>query len=241
LDLSFCTFNLWNTERWSERQPAFTDFLRRHRPDVLVIQEVHRSHLEAIARTRSAYHFISDPFPGFMQEGNIVYNSDRLTMLEHGALDVGLSGYRRLFWALLREQDDDWLIATAHFTYQALQPERESGQSPRLDQARRTAAALTELLAQHGESALIFGADLNDFLNPVRLLREAGFEDVYSALGRSPLFTWPVPGMDHGAPEVDDWIFFRGARPLSIDRVEFYRNGVAPSDHFALLSVFRRD
>lgn len=240
MDLSFCTYNLWNTERWSERRPVLLDFLRRHRPDILALQEVRQVHLDASVLC-AGYRYIQDSFPGFQTEGNIVYNSERFILMEYGALDVGLSGLRRLFWAQLREGEEDCLIATAHFTYQALLPEARTGQSPRLEQARRTAAALQELLQKFPGAPLLFGADLNDFLNPVHILREAGFEDVYSALGRSPLFSWPVAGMDQGAPEVDDWIFFQGpVRPLLIDRAEFYKNGVSGSDHYPLLCVFRR-
>ena len=35
-----CTYNLWNVERWPQRQEPLRQFLEHHVPDVLCVQEL---------------------------------------------------------------------------------------------------------------------------------------------------------------------------------------------------------
>ncbi|SDT62023.1 endonuclease/exonuclease/phosphatase family protein [Jiangella sp. DSM 45060] len=135
-----------------------------------------------------------------------------------------------------------FVYATAHLTWPGHPQERADDVSPRVGQARNIVAALDRLA---GDGPCIFTADVNDYARPLWVLREAGFADAFAALGRSSPITHPVvplPGPGTGprpgwaAPEpvakAIDWQFHRGPlRPRCAEVVEFFHEGVAPSDH----------
>ncbi|WP_053207618.1 endonuclease/exonuclease/phosphatase family protein [Jiangella muralis] len=131
-----------------------------------------------------------------------------------------------------------FVYATAHLTWPGHPQERADDVSPRVEQARNVVAALDRLA---GDGPCIFTADVNDYARPLWVLREAGFADAFAALGRSSPITHPVvplvgPGRGWAAPEpvakAIDWQFHRGPlRPRCAEVVEFFHEGVAPSDH----------
>ncbi|SEF16784.1 endonuclease/exonuclease/phosphatase family protein [Jiangella alba] len=139
-------------------------------------------------------------------------------------------------------QTRSFVYATAHLTWPGHPQERADDVSPRVGQARNIVAALDRLA---GDGPCLFTADVNDYARPLWVLREAGFADAFAALGRSSPITHPVvplPGEGQGqrpgwaAPEpvakAIDWQFHRGPlRPRCAEVVEFFHEGVAPSDH----------
>lgn len=236
---TIATLNLWNTEKWPARQPALAAFLERHQPDLLVVQEVRPALLAAVASALPEHGYVQNHTEaGWQTEGNVFWNRSLFSATQNGAEDVGIEeSARRLFWVRLQTNDSTLLLATAHLTWRETQAEALDGRSPRLPQIRRVIETLQDL--RQGQERLLFAGDLNDSLHVLRELSAAGFSEVFSALGRLPVPTWPVPCMADGIPEIDDWILFRGAlRPMSVDVPDFFLEGCAPSDHRPVLATF---
>jgi hypothetical protein len=127
------------------------------------------------------------------------------------------------------------------------------GSERRRREARETVVAINELA---GEEPIILMGSLYALpdSDEIRVLREAGFVDVWSAVGRGAGYTWDATtnaniiehGLASNAAERAryDYIFIRGegifARSAS---VVFSRPtyGVHPSDHYGLLAEIRVD
>jgi endonuclease/exonuclease/phosphatase (EEP) superfamily protein YafD len=239
-----CTYNLWNNQRWTQRQASLRSFLERHLPDILCVQELHpvsRALLDLVLKTHRR---IEDPLEGWLREGNIYWNRELFDLIEYSAQDIGIldAPQRHLFWARLRLRGDisgrSLLVSTAHYTWYGTELEKTEGISPRLAQARRTVQALNEL-APHSEPLLFMG-DLNDWGHPLTILRESGLEDSFAALGLTPPPTWPATPIAHGPPEVDDWILHRGPiHPMTSGVVDSYLGDFPPSDHKPVLATYR--
>lgn len=244
--LSIVTYNLWNTQRWPERQPALQEFLQRFQPDILCIQELRAETRDFLDKAMPTHARVEDPFAGWTVEGNIYWNRDLFDVASYGAEDIGiLEEWRRLFWVRLqvRETGRPMLVSTAHYTYQGHERERATGQSPRLEQARRTVAAL-ETLA-HPDEAIFFMGDLNDPVHPMATLFEAGYLSCFAALNLLPPPTWPAhptAGLPPGqriTNQTIDWIFAnRHARPLAAQVPQLYYGDISPSDHWPVLAIY---
>ena len=169
--LSIATYNIWNTMRWDVREPALRQFASLFKPDILCLQELRAETQACLDEELPTHERVHDDLPGWTCEGNIYWNSDYLKEIEHGAVDVGmLEEHRRLFWVRLEliEQDRTVIVSTAHFTYQGNPDERANGQSPRVEQTRRTIAALQRLVGK--DEPAFFMGDLNDPVHPMRML-----------------------------------------------------------------------
>ena len=161
--LSIVTYNLWNTMRWPLRQPAVQQFVDRFRPDVLCVQELRPETRACLDDAMSQHTRVHDQLPGWACESNIYWHRGLFAESEHGAEDIGsLEEHRRLFWVRLKiaEQNRTIFVSTAHFTSQRQATETDLGQSPRIEQSRRTIAALQRLVRDN-EPAWFMG-DLND-------------------------------------------------------------------------------
>src|SRR4029453_16048920 len=73
------------------------------------------------------------------------------------------------------------LVATAHLTSPRHSDEVETGLSPRVEQLRRIAEALSRLIPE-GEPGFFMG-DMNDAWHPQHVLHKAGFISCFAALG----------------------------------------------------------
>jgi hypothetical protein len=191
-------------------------------------------------------HRIRDELPGWSCEGNIYWHSGLFSEVEHGAEEIGmLESERRLFWVRLQlnGQDRTIFVSTAHFTYQGHPLERETGQSPRVEQTRR-AIAILERLVRPDEPAFFVG-DLNDPIHPGRLLREAGYISCFAALGipNPPTFPcYPTVNFEPGtftSSQTIDWIVANQyARPMAAQVPHCYHGDMAASDHWPVLAVY---
>ena len=173
-----------------------------------------------------------------MQEGNIFWNTELFDLLEYGAQDIGiLEEARRLFWVRLATgQGSTVVVATAHFSW--LWDVGASGEwvTVRVAQAKAAVAALDEIV-HRGEPVLFMG-DFNGYLYPIDVLRDGGFEDSFQALGRAPAVTHPAfPTTE--SPTLLDWMMHRGPiRPTLTSVVDFYVDGIPPSDHKPILTTY---
>lgn len=241
--------NLWNTQRWPDRETSLRTLLAR-RPDVLCVQEL-RPPVGAVIDGELPRHrrVVADD-RGWTHEGNIWWDTDRFEHLGHGASPFGaMERDRRVFWVRLRHRAAarDVVIATVHLTWLGGSSELESGINPRLEQTRAVVRVLDDVAAD--APCLVMG-DLNDPVVPPRVLGAAGFTDAWGALGVVPRATFPAfPLSAEGSrrppflpPSTLDWQFHRGAvRPLMTEVVDQPRRGVAPSDHRPLHTLYAFD
>jgi endonuclease/exonuclease/phosphatase (EEP) superfamily protein YafD len=232
------TYNLWAQYRWPERIEPLRGYLRLARPDVLCVQELRQPSRDLIDEELSAHARVDDPFEGWVNEGNIYWNTTIFEFEEHGAEDIGmLEPARRLFWVRLKTGEHTVLVATAHYTYQGHPRERTEGVSPRLEQARRTVTELERVA--RADEPLLFMGDLNDTVNAIRILRDAGFRDSFTACGSPLLPTHPARPTADGNPQVLDWQFHRGPIRAMNSHVGGYFGGdIAPSDHKPVVATY---
>lgn len=238
------TYNLWATQKWPEREPALRKLLRTFQPDILCVQELRPETRACLDEELPEHGRVDDVFEGWIRQGNIYWSNALFDLVTYGAEDVGiLESFRRLFWVRLKFKGagQTLFVSTAHFTYQGNQREREVGISPRLEQARRTAEALNRLA--FANEPVLFMGDLNDSVNPIRLLRRSGLQDSFTALGIPCIPTHPVlPSSDWRTPQVLDWQFHRGPlRVFHTTVVDFFAGGVAPSDHKPVITTYGID
>lgn len=245
--ITLLTYNLWNTVRWPERQPALEQFFLRFQPDIFCLQELRAETRAALDETLPDYRRVVDSFPGWERESNIYWNGSLLEEAAHGFEDIAIDSdeYRGLFWArlALRHTQRTLLVSTAHYTYQGHKKEMENGCSPRLEQARRTVAALARL-AQPGEPVFFMG-DLNDPVLPIDVLQQAGYHSCFARLGLLPPPTWPSLPTANLTPaslfsnQTIDWIVSNDqARPLAALVPQFYHGDFSPSDHWPVFSLY---
>ena len=235
------TYNLWGTDRWTERRPSLERFLELHRPDVLCTQELTPEACDLISGTLPAMSRIDDPFEGWTREGNIFWNTDLFDVEEHGNADIGILVFpRRLFWARLRVKPTGTtvLVATAHFDWIGNPRELTERINVRVEQAERTVEILDRLA--HDEEPVLFMGDLNDDSHPLMVLREAGFTDSFMALGQTPVATHPALPMADCPPRIYDWMLHRGPiRPILTVVVDAYVGDLPGSDHKPVATTYR--
>jgi endonuclease/exonuclease/phosphatase family metal-dependent hydrolase len=248
--LSLLTYNLWNTMRWPQREPALREFFQRFRPDVFCLQELRDETRKALDKALPDYRRVEDHHPGWKGESNIYWNSALFEEVEHGVEDVAIKSDRNrgMFWARLRvlATDKTIFVSTAHFTYQEHPAEVRSGQSPRVAQANETVKALKRLV-QQGEPAFFTG-DLNDPVMPIYKLAEAGYQSCFVRLGLVPPPTWPsfptanIIPWERLTNQTIDWIVSNSsARPISALVPQFFHLDFSPSDHWPVLALYQLD
>lgn len=244
------TLNLWADYRWPLRQQALRRLLELRAPDVLAVQELTPATAAVIDDCLPEHDRVREDVPGWEPVGNLWWDRRLLSSIAHGAEPIGGDDPRRqLFWVRLRPHGSarEVIVATAHFVWSGNAEELRDSHNPRLEQTRRCIALLEELA---GDGACLFMGDLNDAVHPVRILRTAGFQDSFTALGSLPVPTHPtVPtGREHDiwptfeTPMVLDWQFHRGPiRPRMTEAVELFAGEIAPSDHKPVVTLYALD
>ena len=239
--------NLWNTQRWPARDAPLRALLARS-PDVLCVQEL-RPQLGGVIDEELARHRrVVGSERAWTHEGNIWWDTSRFAHLGHGASPFGaMERDRRVLWVRLCHLSTgvEVVVATVHLTWLGGSDEVETGLNPRLAQTREVVRILDDVAGT--EPCLVMG-DLNDPAVPTRVLRSAGFDDAWSALGVIPTPTFPAfPLSTEGSrrppllpASTIDWQYHRGAvRPEMTEVVDQPWRGVAPSDHRPLHTLYR--
>lgn len=234
-----CTYNLWNTERWDERERPLQRFLEIQRPDILCVQELSQPATDLIMSTLPVVDRVRDPFPGWTTECNIFWNTRLFDLVAYGAEDIGMiEEDRRLFWVrLVTESGSTMVVATAHFSWTGNIREVTENVNVRVEQAQRSADALADIVGEN--EPVLFMGDFNDYIHPLRILRYEGFDDSFMALGREAVITYPAFPLAQQPPELLDWMMHRGPiRPTLTSVVDFYVGEIAPSDHKPVLTNY---
>jgi endonuclease/exonuclease/phosphatase family metal-dependent hydrolase len=237
-----CTYNLWNTERWDQRERPLRRFLEIQRPDILCVQELSQQASDLIVDTLPQLQRVDDPFPGWTSEGNIFWNTDLFGLVDHGAEDIGMiEKERRLFWVRLETAAGATVVvATAHFSWTGNIREVTENINVRVEQAQRSADALAGIAADN--EPVLFMGDFNDYIHPLRILRYEGFDDSFMALGREAVITYPAFPLAQQPPELLDWMMHRGPiRPTLTSVVDFHIGEIPPSDHKPVLTTYVLD
>jgi endonuclease/exonuclease/phosphatase family metal-dependent hydrolase len=245
--INFITYNIWNTERWTFREPALRKFLEVFNPDVLCLQELRRRSQQVIDQVLSEHERVRDRFVGWTSESNIYWREGMFAELDHGAEDVGIkeAGHRRLFWVRLnvKELDRSILVGTAHLTHQRHPAESATGASPRVGEAQRIVRALKRL--NRKREPLFFMGDMNDPVHPPAILHQAGYPSCFAALGLQPPTTfkaYPTANVQPGKVVMNqciDWLVAsREARVVCASVPQFYFNDAAPADHWPVQAVY---
>lgn len=238
-----CSYNIWTTTRWPERQPALQRFAQLHRPDIFCLQELQSQSRQVLDDTLASTHArVDDTFPGWTREGNIYWNTAMFELLAYGAEPIDIiEEYRRLFWVrlkLLQAPDQTLFVSTAHYTWPGHPSEGALGQNVRIPSAHKTISALNQLAGAN--EPVLFMGDLNDSWHPINILMEGGLTDCFSALGRIPRPTIPALPTAVGAPVTIDWIFHRGPIwPMQADVIDFFADDISPSDHKPVMATYR--
>ena len=235
-----CTYNLWGTYLWDERRPSLEQFFSVNQPDVLCIQELTSDAGDLIRSTLPVIRCVDDPFPGWTTEGNIFWNSDLFELEEYGAEDIGMpEERRRLFWVRLTTDGGTTIVvSTVHFTQTGNDREINDHINLRIGQAEAAVVAL-DALTRPNEPTLLMG-DLNDYIHPLNVLRSAGLDDSFGALGRVTPVTYPARPIAKQPPELLDWMMHRGAiHPTLTSVVDFYFEETPPSDHKPILTTYQ--
>lgn len=236
------TYNLWGAIRLAERLPSLERFFRLHRPDVLCVQELTPEVCELVAGTLPAMSRVDDPFDGGTNEGDIFWDTGLFDAREHGTIDINIfAADRCLSWVRLRikETGSTMIVATAHFDWVGNNRELSEHINVRVEQAKRTVEALDRLAAE--DEPVLFMGDLNDDWHPLVVLREAGFADSFTALGRYPVPTHPAPPMKSTyPPRTHDWMLHRGPiLPLLTAVIDVYVDDLPGSDHKPVATTYR--
>lgn len=249
LRASFCTYNLWNTQRWPEREAPLRGFLRTFQPDVLAVQELREPVRDCIDATLRGHRRVIDPGTGWAQESNLWWRDALFEYVEHGAHDFGShEATRALFWVRLTRRDGGGTLiaATAHLTHTSHEHEATTGQSPRIEQTRAIRDGLARI-AGSGEPVWLMG-DFNDPFHPSQMLHEAGYTSCFADLGLQPPPTFPAMptaargGLQHQFNVCFDWITAKGpARALAAHSPRFFQDDLSPSDHWPVLAVYDLD
>jgi endonuclease/exonuclease/phosphatase family metal-dependent hydrolase len=245
--INVITYNIWNTERWAQRESALRGFMQRFDPDVLCLQELRRKSRMFLDGLLAGHERVHDRFTGWMLESNIYWRASMFTEIEHGAEDVRIkeAGHRRLFWVRLKMQHAERSIvaSTAHLTHQRHPEESRTGASPRVGEIQRIIAAL-QRLTQPGEPVFFMG-DMNDPVHPTDHLHKAGYVSCFAALGLEPPPTfkcYPTAGVAPGKlamTQCIDWIVANAhARAIAATVPHFFANDAAPSDHWPVQAVY---
>lgn len=242
LRFSVLTFNLWNTEQWERRERTIESFLRTYEPDICCFQELRSPTVAVLDRILAGHKRISDPFRGWTEEGNLYFRKDLFREIEHGAIDLAMPEVdRRLFWVRLGLPGGagTLLACTVHLTHQGNADEKATGQSYRHREALVIAESVPGI-ARDGESVLICG-DFNDPIHPARILSEAGFTEVFYALGLVPPVTFPSQPCSEEIymNESIDKIMAKGPlAPLLASVPNYVAHGSSGSDHWPVVAVY---
>lgn len=246
LRLAICTYNIWNDQRWPERECALREFLARFSPDIFGVQELCPVTRDCIDSTLHEHARVEDPFPGWHYQSNLWWRRDLLEYVEHGLAEFGSHDPNRgLFWVRLRRPDTGatMVATTAHLTHTSRDDEAASGRSPRVEQAHAVVSALGSVVAP-GEPAWCMG-DFNDSYHPSSILHAAGYSSCFADLGLQPPPTFPAlptaaRALDaHLSNSCYDWLTANAhTRALAAHSPHLFCGDLSPSDHWPIVAVY---
>lgn len=203
------------------------------------------------------YRRANDPscetFHGWLEEGNIIWRSDRFDYISHGAIEVGIEAAeprkpkRRLFYVWLKEKSSgkNILVSTAHLTWEGGSGKEQvppNFTNERCRQALNIVTSLKQLSEDDG--CVIFCGDMNDSWHVPFIMRDNGFLAYDFHLNLPCEISHPAQPCFHEEripPQTRDWIFSRKVKPILGRVCGNMTLGLNrhPSDHFPVFCVFQ--
>ena len=237
--ISVVSLNLWNTEFLDKRLPAMEEFLKTYDADIFLFQEIRPVLIEAFERFLPDHEHIVDEDLGWHQESNIFYRKDCFKLLDHGKINLEMpEKYRGLFWAKFEDKRDGkvFFASTCHFTWQGHRDEVATGISDRKAECELLCDTFPSIFR---DTPVFLTGDFNDPYHPTRILKEAGFDDVFDLLHEPHPVTFPCLGLtpEPYLVEAIDKIMVIGMRPLMATSPHFYIPGLTLSDHYPVAAM----
>lgn len=233
---SVVSLNIWNTEHMEKRIPALESFLKTYNADIFCFQEI-RSVFFPLFDSFLPYHLhVVDDDPGWTSESNIYFKKDLFEEVGHGRIDLEMPEENRgVFWVELKEKKSgrSFFASTVHLTWQGNADEVASGTTHRHREANEIARKFPAI---YGRSPVFITGDFNDPLHPGRILGNAGFTDIFTALHEPHPVTFPNLAFTDESYlcEAIDKFMYIGFCPLMACSPHFYVPGSALSDHYPL-------
>jgi len=203
-------------------------------------------------RYRRANPSQDEKFPGWLDEGNVIFDSQKFEYVAHGAEDIGIEECevrkpkRRLFWIRLRIKSSTAtiLISTAHLTWEGGNGKEQ--QEPFTNVRSKQAVAAIHALNRIRESdeRVIFSGDMNDSWHVPYIMKSASFESADFRLNFPSEITHPARPCFHEEripSQTRDWIFSTPNLVPLLSRVcsdMVLGTSVHPSDHYPVLAVY---
>ena len=194
-----------------------------------------------------------ETFEGWLDEGNVVWNSAKFSYIKHGAVDIGIEESesrkprRRLFWVRLRPNGafSTILVTTAHLTWEGGSGTEQVPPytNTRTAQAIRAIEEMSRI--RYENEPVFFCGDMNDSWHVPFVLRDKGemvSADFVLNLPTEP--THPARPCYHEEripSQTRDWIFASKNLTPIISRVcsdMTLGTGVHPSDHYPVFALY---
>lgn len=232
--ISVTSLNLWNTEFIDRRLPVMEQFLKTYDSDIFLFQEIRPVLVDAFSGFLPEHDHVVDDDPGWSSESNIFYRRDCFKLLDHGRIDLDMpEKYRGVFWTRFEDRRDGkvFYASTCHLTWQGNADEVRTGLPYRHAEAHRIVETYPDIF---GDDPVFLAGDFNDPLHPGRILKEAGFVDVFDYLHEPHPLTFPCLGLtvESNLVEAIDKFMVMGMRPLIATSPHFYIPGGTLSDHY---------
>lgn len=239
---SIMTLNLWNTEKLEQRSDSIKEFFSIYKPDFLCIQELRGPTQKLLDDVLIGYNRIEDSFVGWKNESNIYYNSELISELEHGRIDLNMPEENRGLFYLrvkVKEFDKNLLISTAHLTHQGNADEINTSYSYRQNEANLIAQNLNKLV-KNDEGAIVCG-DFNDPFHPERIISEkTNFVEVFRTLHQEAPVTFCCTSLSEEyylVESIDKIMHNQNLQPIIATSPRLaLSKGI--SDHYPVMAMF---
>jgi endonuclease/exonuclease/phosphatase family metal-dependent hydrolase len=193
-----------------------------------------------------------EAFPGWLEEGNIVWRSDKFDYVAHGAIDVGIEKSearrpkRRLFYVKLfhKTTGQTVLVTTAHLTWEGGSGKEQMPPYFSSERCKQALNIVHELGSIAGpDDKVIFCGDMNDSWHVPFIMRDAGLLAYDFQLNLATEMTHPARPCFHEErvpSQTRDWIFSKNIRPILGRVCADMVLGLSrhPSDHFPVMCVY---
>lgn len=219
--ISVTTYNVWGNTLWPERANSLKSVLHVLKSEVYLLQEVTPEIIAYLDTNLTNYKRV-EPIPstlndinaGWINQCNIYWNDDLLTMVDFGKSEIGVEDQptKAMFWgrlSLKAQPEITFFVSTVSFPSPDCPAELRTGINQRIPATINLCECLRKLLEPN--EAVILAGDFNDDFHPIRILQEEmGMLEVFESLDLPAPSTYPVrpsyPMEEMHSNRTRDWI-----------------------------------